>query len=43
MVDGVGAFKDVRKLRDETMADILGLVADTHRDADCRPECSGSR
>ena len=28
MVDGVGAFKDVRKLRNEKKADIVGLVVD---------------
>ena len=29
MVDGVGAFKDVRKLRDEKRADIVGLILDS--------------
>jgi hypothetical protein len=28
MVDGVGAFKDVRKLRNEKRADIVGLIVD---------------
>jgi peptidyl-Asp metalloendopeptidase len=28
MVDGVGAFKDIRKLRDEKKADIVGLIID---------------
>ena len=28
MVDGVGAFKDVKKLRDEKRADIVGLILD---------------
>jgi hypothetical protein len=28
MVDGVGPFKDVRKLRDEQHADVVGLVVD---------------
>jgi peptidyl-Asp metalloendopeptidase len=29
MVDGVGPFKDVRKLRDEKRADIVGLILDS--------------
>ena len=29
MVDGVGAFKDLKKLRDEKRADIVGLVLDS--------------
>ena len=29
MVDGVGAFKNVRKLRDEKRADIVGLILDS--------------
>src|SRR6185436_5449461 len=28
MVDGVGPFKDVKKLRDEKRADIVGLIID---------------
>jgi peptidyl-Asp metalloendopeptidase len=29
MVDGVGAFRDVRRLRDEKRADIVGLIIDS--------------
>jgi hypothetical protein len=29
MVDGVGAFKDVRKLRNEKRADVVGLIIDS--------------
>jgi hypothetical protein len=29
MVDGVGVFKDVRKLRNEKRADIVGLIIDS--------------
>jgi hypothetical protein len=28
MVDGAGAFKDVRRLRNEKRADVVGLIVD---------------